>query len=70
LLLPGHFDCCYRPIVAWLSENMPDVKFSLRDGYQPRWRAKGYDELAAPLRPEQALLARRLASQQDLRIIE
>src|SRR5690606_39255165 len=22
LLLPGHFDCCYRPIVAWMRANL------------------------------------------------
>ena len=28
LLLPSHFDCCFRPIVRWLHDNMPDAKFS------------------------------------------
>jgi putative pyruvate formate lyase activating enzyme len=70
LLLPGHFDCCYRPVIAWLSQNMPTVKFSLRDGYQPRWRARHYDELAAPLAPEAAIRAERLATLSGLRIIE
>ena len=32
LLLPGHFDCCFRPIVRWLCDNMPEAKFSLREG--------------------------------------
>ena len=39
LLLPGHFDCCFRPIVAWLRANLPGVKFSIRDGYLPSWQA-------------------------------
>ena len=41
LILPGHFDCCFRPIVGWLRANLPGVKFSLRDGYLPSWRAGG-----------------------------
>jgi putative pyruvate formate lyase activating enzyme len=49
LLLPGHFDCCYRRIVAWLGQHLPSAKFSLRDGYLPRWRAHSLAELAQPL---------------------
>ena len=49
LLLPGHFECCYRPIVEWLSTQLPSVKFSLRDGYLPRWQASRLPELSTPL---------------------
>ncbi len=40
LLMPGHVDCCWRPIAGWLAESLPGVKVSLRDGYWPAWRAK------------------------------
>ena len=49
LLLPGHFECCYRPIVAWLAERLPDVRFSLRDGFLPRWQAHRHAELGRTL---------------------
>ena len=51
LLLPGHFDCCFRPIVSWLRANLPGVKFSIRDGYLPSWQAFRHAELARPLEP-------------------
>lgn len=41
VLLPGHFDCCFRPIVDWLSENLPLAPFQLYTGYVPCWRASG-----------------------------
>ncbi|MBL8849103.1 MAG: radical SAM protein, partial [Planctomycetaceae bacterium] len=31
LLLPGHFDCCFVPILQQLRRALPGVKFSLRD---------------------------------------
>jgi putative pyruvate formate lyase activating enzyme len=40
LLLPGHADCCLRPIVGWMAEHLPTAEFSLRDGYLPAWRAQ------------------------------
>ena len=69
LVLPGHFDCCFRPIVAWLQREMPRVKFSLRDGYQPRWQAGRHPELVAPLSRSAGEQARRLAAEAGLNVI-
>jgi putative pyruvate formate lyase activating enzyme len=70
LLLPGHLDCCTRPIIAWLRGAMPAVKFSLRDGYLPRWQAGRHLELAHPLDPRQAELARQAAREAGLNVID
>jgi putative pyruvate formate lyase activating enzyme len=70
LLLPGHFDCCFRPIVARLKACMPGVKFSVRDGYLPSWQAHRHAELARPLGPGDADRALDLAARAGLRIIE
>jgi putative pyruvate formate lyase activating enzyme len=70
LLLPGHFDCCYRPIVAWLRAHLPEVPFSVRDGYLPSWRAHRFAELALPLDRDQGVRARDLAVGSGLRIVE
>jgi putative pyruvate formate lyase activating enzyme len=69
LLLPGHFECCYRPIVAWLGRNMRVVKFSVREGYLPRWRARRYAELGEPLKRGVGRAARELAAEQGLNTI-
>jgi len=49
LLLPGHFDCCYRPIVDWMGRSLPHTAISIRDGYLPSWRAGRHQELRGPL---------------------
>jgi putative pyruvate formate lyase activating enzyme len=69
LLLPGHFDCCYRPIVDYLSRELPNAKFSLRDGYLPRWQARHYGALAHPLDAEIAAGAVELAASHGLNIV-
>ena len=69
LLLPGHLDCCFRPIVEWLRTEMPDVKFSLRDGYQPRWQARRHSELADPILLSEVEQARQLAGEAGLNVI-
>jgi putative pyruvate formate lyase activating enzyme len=70
LLLPGHFDCCYRPIVDYLSRELPAAKFSIRDGYLPRWQARHYGSLAHPLDAKIAARAAELAALQGLNVIK
>lgn len=70
LLLPGHFDCCYRVIVDYLASELPEVKFSIRDGYLPRWQAHHYGSLAHPLDAEIAARAAELAASRRLNVVK
>ncbi len=58
LLMPGHVECCFRPVVEWLSRHLPNVRFRLLTSYVPEWRAasdpllgrlNGRTEIAAAL---------------------
>ena len=40
LLMPGHLECCFRPVVDWLSANLPGARFQLYTGYVPCYRSK------------------------------
>lgn len=69
LLLPSHFECCYRPIIDWITQNLPDVRFSLRDGYLPKWQAKHHPSLRGFIRKDDAVAARELALAKGLRLV-
>ena len=45
LLMPGHVDCCWRPVAEWLSTELPGVKVNLRSGFWPAWQARRHTEL-------------------------
>lgn len=45
LLMPGHVDCCWRPVAEWLAAELPRVKVNLRSGFWPAWHAFQHDEL-------------------------
>lgn len=70
LLLPGHFDCCFRPIVRWLAERLPGARVSIRDGYLPRWQARHHADLRASLPPDVGAIARREATMLGLDVVE
>jgi putative pyruvate formate lyase activating enzyme len=64
LLMPGHVDCCWRPVAEWLSENLPGVKVNLRSGFWPAWHTGRHAELrgtvTAPESDRAVALARKL----------
>jgi putative pyruvate formate lyase activating enzyme len=68
LLLPGHMDCCVRPILAWLAEQAPGVMVSLRGTYVPP--AVGTAAPAVYLDPQELALAQSMASDLGLRLIQ
>jgi putative pyruvate formate lyase activating enzyme len=40
VLLPGHGECCFRPIADWVSQNLPQARFQLYPGYVPCGEAR------------------------------
>lgn len=69
LLLPGHYDCCFRPVLSWIGAHCPAVKFSLRDGYLPRWRARRMGELGRLLGRDVVRRARAEAARERINVI-
>ena len=66
LLMPGHLECCWRPVAEWLAAELPCVKVSLRAGFWPAWRSAVHPELCRPALPDDARRAFDLAA--DLRL--
>ena len=45
LLLPGHVECCTKPIMEWVSRNLPKAKFNLMFQFHPSYKSYGHKEL-------------------------
>jgi putative pyruvate formate lyase activating enzyme len=46
LVLPGHNECCTKPILEWIAENLgPWTRVNLMFQYRPEWRANERKEL-------------------------
>lgn len=51
LVMPGHFECCTRPVLEWMARNLPGARVSLKTGYLPPADLKSVKEgrfLSAP----------------------
>ena len=70
LIMPGHLECCCRPVVEWMAHNLPRVEFSLREGYLPSWRSQRYIELGRPVNRAEVMAAREMASTAGLKVIQ
>lgn len=69
LLMPGHVECCWRPVAEWLAENLPDVKVNLRTGFWPAWHAHRHAELKNSLPVSESQFAFGLANELGLNLI-
>jgi putative pyruvate formate lyase activating enzyme len=70
LVMPGHVECCWRPIAQWISEELPRVKVSLRDGYWPGWQSPRYPELNRVVSRAEISRATDIADALGLNLIE
>ncbi len=63
LVMPGHLDCCTRPVLDWLAEHLPHAPVNVMDQYHP----DGFADPRSPAyRPRYAALAR-LPEQAEIR---
>jgi putative pyruvate formate lyase activating enzyme len=70
LLMPGHIDCCWRPIAAWLASDLPGVQVSLRSGFWPGWYSTRHQELSRSTTESEFSRAREIAGEYQLNLIE
>jgi putative pyruvate formate lyase activating enzyme len=63
LVLPGHLECCTRPIMEWVGSNMPGVYFNLMLQYRPEYKAGLFPTIDRRLTLEERTKAERMASE-------
>ena len=54
LVLPQHVECCVKPILKWIVENLGEwVRVNIMDQYRPEWKAHEVPELRRRLLPSE-----------------
>ncbi|MFW6109073.1 MAG: radical SAM protein [archaeon] len=64
LVLPEHNECCTRPILQWIHDNLgPKTRVNLMFQYRPEWRAEERTDLSRRLSLSEKLEAKEIAQQ-------
>jgi putative pyruvate formate lyase activating enzyme len=69
LIMPGHVECCWRPIAAWIARALPGIEVSLRDGFWPAWQSRTHAELSGPCTRDELALAVAIADEHSLPLL-
>jgi putative pyruvate formate lyase activating enzyme len=70
LVLPGHNQCCTKPILQWIHDNLgPMTRVNLMFQYHPEWRARERTDLARRLTTQEIYEARAIAKEIGLKNI-
>ena len=69
LLMPGHLECCWRPVAEWLAAELPGTRISLRAGFWPAWKTARHADLLAGISTRGSDAAFRLARELELNLI-
>jgi len=46
LVMPNHIDCCSKPVMDWISENLSDVIVNIMGQYRPEYHAYEYKDIS------------------------
>jgi putative pyruvate formate lyase activating enzyme len=70
LLMPGHLECCWKPVAKWLANELPGVKINLRSGFWPAWHAGRHPELRTTMPKSESGPAWTIAHEYGLNLVE
>ncbi|MFP4000384.1 MAG: radical SAM protein [Thermoplasmata archaeon] len=53
LVLPGHLECCTKPLLEWIDQNLEDPKINIMTQYRPMWKADDHPKIDRYLNREE-----------------
>ncbi|MEM2839066.1 MAG: radical SAM protein [Thermoplasmata archaeon] len=68
LVMPNHIDCCTKPVLEWVAENMPDAVVNVMAQYRPEHRAYEFDDISRPISPREYAVAIKIAENLGLNL--
>jgi putative pyruvate formate lyase activating enzyme len=68
LVLPDHLECCTKPIINWISENLgKEIRVNVMFQYRPEWRAYEIPDMRRRLTNDEMERAIQIAKEAKLR---
>jgi putative pyruvate formate lyase activating enzyme len=55
LVLPNHRECCSKPIIKYIAENLPNTFVNIMAQYRPEYKANEYHDISRPVSLEEVV---------------
>lgn len=69
LVLPNHIECCSKPILQWISKNIPEAAVNVMAQYRPEYHAHEHRDIKKPLSIEEYRQVKQYAENLNLHLI-
>ena len=66
LVMPNHVECCSKPIMKWISENLPNAAVNIMAQYRPEYKAYDYEDISRPVSIEEVLQVKEYANKLNI----
>ena len=63
LVMPNHVDCCSKPIMKWIAENLPNAVVNIMAQYRPEYKAYDFEDISRSVSMSEVLTVKEYADQ-------
>jgi len=63
LVMPNHIECCSKPVIKWISKNLPQATVNIMAQYRPEYHAYDYNDISRSVSLEEVLIVREYAEE-------
>lgn len=66
LVMPNHVECCSKPALKWIADNLSDVVVNIMAQYRPEYHAHEYYDISRPFTQEDVKIVKEYANQLNI----
>lgn len=63
LVMPNHIECCSKPIIKWISENLPNATVNIMAQYRPVYKAYDHEDISRRVSIDEVQLVKEYANE-------
>jgi putative pyruvate formate lyase activating enzyme len=63
LVMPNHVECCSKPIMDWIAENLPNAAVNIMAQYRPEYKAYEFEDISKSVSIDEFLQVREYAEE-------
>jgi len=66
LVMPNHVDCCSKPILDWIADNLSNAVVNVMSQYRPEYKAYDYQDISRSISMDEFLKAKDYAEELNI----